>query len=102
MTLLQTAGSWSTALALLAAPVLAGPLRLGLPEALLYGGSRRVLATLLAADDRSTVELMTAFYRGLPNAGAAAALAQAQRQLRRRADTAHPRHWAGFVLHGEP
>ncbi len=76
----------------------------GLTRAFLHAGSGAVLASLWEVDDRSTLELMRAFYARLPGSGAAAALATAQRALLAGPDPelAHPYHWAPFVLIGAP
>jgi len=77
----------------------------GLARAFLLAGSRSVLATLWPVDDRSTVELMEGFYRGLGRStdgfAQARALAQAQREMLRSAEHKHPYYWAPFVLAGQ-
>ena len=76
----------------------------GLTQAFLQAGSRSVLATLWAVDDRSTVDLMKEFYTRLEDTGVqgdkAVALAQAQRALRATDGYRHPYYWAPFVLVG--
>jgi len=73
----------------------------GLTRAFLFAGSPSVLATLWEVDDRSTLELMRAFYGGLRGANKAAALAGAQRKLRNgNGRYRHPYYWAPFVLVG--
>ena len=83
----------------------AGDAFVGLTRAFLLAGSRSVLATLWAVDDRSTVELMEGFYRRLYQAGSAngqaLALAQVQRKLRSSTSYEHPFYWAPFVLVGQ-
>ena len=78
----------------------------GLMRAFLYAGAASLVLSLWPVEDRSTAELMTAFYRGLA-AGQpkAAALREAQLSFIRReglADraTAHPYIWAPFFLVG--
>jgi CHAT domain-containing protein/Tfp pilus assembly protein PilF len=83
---------------------------LGLTRAFQYAGARSVLATLWSVSDRSTARLMRSFHAslrsGLPKDQA---LREAQVQLIRESrrsgqddvDTAHPFHWAGFVLIGD-
>lgn len=75
----------------------------GLTRAFLHAGSDAVLASLWEVDDRSTLELMRAFYARAGGAGPAAALAEAQRALLSspREDLSHPYHWAAFVLVGD-
>ncbi len=76
----------------------AGEGLVGLARAFLVGGTRQVVASEWPVDS-SAAELMGAFYsqleRGLPPA---AALRAAQLALRRQPATAHPIHWAGFVV----
>ena len=75
----------------------------GLTRAFLRAGSGAVLASLWEVDDRSTPELMKAFYGRLSAAGPAAALASAQRSMLGSRDSrlSHPYHWAPFVLVGD-
>ena len=73
----------------------------GLIRAFLSAGSASVLATLWHVDDRSTLDVMQEFYGRLGNTGEAAALAEAQRVIRRRGGRyEHPYFWAPFVLVG--
>lgn len=76
---------------------------LGWSQGFLYAGARRVMVSLWQVDDESTAALMGRFYRAMLHEGAspAAALRQAQDELRRDLRWRHPRHWAGFVLIGE-
>jgi CHAT domain-containing protein/tetratricopeptide (TPR) repeat protein len=76
----------------------------GMTRAFLQVGSTSVLATLWEVEDRSTVDLMKAFYghlgpeeRRLDKAGA---LASAQRTMLSRPSYEHPYYWAPFVLVG--
>ncbi|HVD59820.1 MAG TPA: CHAT domain-containing protein [Gemmatimonadaceae bacterium] len=73
----------------------------GLVQAFLQGGARDVLASLWPVDDRATAQLMEEFHRRY-SAGRtpASAIAEAQRVLLRRPNTASPFYWAGFVLNG--
>ncbi len=74
----------------------------GLTRAFLHAGSGAVLASLWEVDDRSTPELMKAFYGRLAGVGPATALAAAQRSMLASGTAlAHPYHWAPFVLVGE-
>ena len=59
------------------------------------------MASLWEVDDRSTLELMRDIYSRLVNERPAAALAGAQREMLRDERSAHPYHWAAFVLVGE-
>ena len=82
--------------------VLSGEGVLGLGSAFLVAGVPAVVATLWPVDDRATCCLMERFYEELATGRcAAAALARARRALRRDPVTAHPFHWAGFVLIGD-
>jgi CHAT domain-containing protein len=76
----------------------AGEGLVGLARAFLVGGTRQVVASEWPVDS-SAAGLMGAFYshleRGMPPA---AALRAAQLALRRQPATAHPIHWAGFVV----
>jgi CHAT domain-containing protein len=77
----------------------AGEELVGLTRAFLSAGSRHVLATLWAVNDRSTAGLMTDFYDRARGAPLPDALAAAQR--RRAHGTgpdAHPWNWAPFVV----
>ncbi|MFN7986954.1 MAG: CHAT domain-containing protein [Thermoanaerobaculia bacterium] len=74
----------------------------GLTRAFLHAGSGAVLASLWEVDDRSTPELMKAFYGRLASSNPSAALAAAQRaMLASGSPLSHPYHWAPFVLVGE-
>lgn len=72
----------------------------GLAATWLAKGARAVLASLWRVDDRSTARLMGHFYRALarPGTNPAAALREAQLELKADRLTAAPRHWAAFVL----
>jgi len=76
----------------------------GLTRAFLHAGSEAVLASLWEVDDRSTLELMRAFYGRLAQGGPTAALAAAQRSMLAGGDgaLARPYDWAAFVLVGVP
>lgn len=74
-----------------------------LTRAFLLAGAGSVVATLWKVDDRSTLDVMRAFYRRLETARAetpAEALALAQRELAASARYAHPYYWAPFVVLG--
>lgn len=74
---------------------------LGLSRAFHYAGARSVLMTLWGVSDASTAVFMERFYRRL-RAGDPkdVALQKAQRALRKDPRTAHPFHWAPFLLSG--
>lgn len=76
---------------------------LGLVRAFHYAGARSVLASLWSVSDRSTAELMRAFYAQLKRGVSKdEALRQAQLELLRQGDArAHPFHWAAFQLSGD-
>jgi CHAT domain-containing protein len=80
----------------------AGEGMIGLTRAFHYAGARSVLSSLWPVSDRSTPILMARFYARL-HAGFPTdlALAEAQRQLLRDRDLAHPYAWAGFALNGD-
>jgi len=80
----------------------------GLSSIVQERGARHVVATLWQVEDASTAELMRALYERLENPAAdlAAALEDAQREMRARVEGgihpyAHPYYWAGFVVSGE-
>ena len=85
------------------ADVPAGDEWVSLSQSFLMAGARNVLATLWPVEDRSTAELMKAFYEELA-AGAPedVALASAQRRAIRNSKWPLPFHWAAFVLVGGP
>jgi CHAT domain-containing protein/tetratricopeptide (TPR) repeat protein len=76
---------------------------MGLTRGFLYAGVPRVVASLWKVQDRTTAELMVRFYRAMWQGGLppAAALREAQRQLRRDRRYRSPYSWAGFVLQGD-
>jgi CHAT domain-containing protein/tetratricopeptide (TPR) repeat protein len=65
-------------------------------------GASRVLASLWKVDDEATTALMARFYERLLTGerSPAAALRQAQRDVRRQPRWAHPFYWSGWVLQG--
>lgn len=70
-----------------------------LAHAVILAGADEVVAPLWRIDDATSASFMTALYdafeQGLPPA---AAVAEAQARLARRAATAHPFQWAGFAV----
>jgi len=74
----------------------------GLTRSFLAAGAGRVLVSLWRVDDRATSELMDRFYGALfDGRSAAAALRQAQLDLRAEPAWSAPYYWAGFVLQGD-
>lgn len=75
---------------------------LGLTHGFFDAGSAQVLVSLWSVDDEAASLLMTRFYEGLLSEGLdpAAALRQAQQQLRRQPGFEAPYYWAEFALHG--
>jgi CHAT domain-containing protein/tetratricopeptide (TPR) repeat protein len=84
------------------ASTLAGEGALGLASAFLCSGARSVVATLWPVEDRVAERFMAQFYASLSRGRTvAAAVADGQRALRARSDTAQARDWAAFVAAGE-
>jgi CHAT domain-containing protein len=77
---------------------------LGLPRAFFYAGAPQVLVSLWSVSDRSTSQLMSAFYTELvrKDRTEGEALLRAKEKLRRSDTFAHPFYWAPFVLMGAP
>ena len=75
----------------------------GLARGFLYAGASRVVASLWAVDDRTTVAFMENFYRALwlDRRAPAEALAVAQREVAAERRTRDPAFWAGWVLLGD-
>ena len=75
----------------------------GLANQFRRAGVPRLLASLWKVSDTSTQALMARFYEGLGQGRTPPeALAAAQRALHASPETAHPFHWAPFVLIGSP
>jgi CHAT domain-containing protein/tetratricopeptide (TPR) repeat protein len=76
---------------------------MGMTRGFFYAGAERVLVSLWNVNDRVTVELMRRFYHGMlvEKLSPAAALRQAQDEIRRQPRWQAPYHWAGFTLQGE-
>jgi CHAT domain-containing protein/tetratricopeptide (TPR) repeat protein len=71
----------------------------GLVRAFLVAGASRIVASLWAVDDATTMQFMGVFYQALKRgATPASALREAQRNLMK--THPHPFHWAAFVLYG--
>jgi CHAT domain-containing protein len=83
--------------------VIPGEGTIGLARAFQVAGARTLVASQWDVDDRSTAELMTAFYANL-EAGASTveALRRARLQLAaEHPELAHPFHWASFEVRGD-
>jgi CHAT domain-containing protein len=76
---------------------------MGLTRAFLYAGAPRVIVSLWNVNDRATAELMSSLYRRMLREGKrpAAALREAQLELRKQKQWESPYYWAAFVQHGE-
>ena len=75
--------------------------RTGLVEGFLLAGARNVLGTLFPVEDGATADFMVAFEEELRQRQPIDALATVQRALASGdGSTAHPGHWAAFVLAG--
>jgi len=75
----------------------------GLTQAFMYAGARRVVVSLWNVNDKATAELMRRFYRGMLKQGLtpAAALRQAQGEMAQDPQWQAPYYWAAFVLQGD-
>jgi len=75
---------------------------LGLPAGFLAAGAHSVVSSLWRVDDRSTCELMKAFYRNLieKKLPPAKALREAQLWLRKQPQYASPYYWGAFQVSG--
>jgi CHAT domain-containing protein len=76
---------------------------IGLTRGFMYGGARRVAATLWSVDDRATAQMMAHFYDRLlrQHAAPASALRSAQLEMLRDPRWSDPYFWAAFTLHGD-
>ncbi|MEM7048857.1 MAG: CHAT domain-containing tetratricopeptide repeat protein [Acidobacteriota bacterium] len=76
---------------------------LGLTRAFMHAGAPRVVVSLWDVSDEATAQLMTRFYRALleERLPVAAALRQAQQEMRREKRWSAPYYWAGFVVQGD-
>jgi len=75
---------------------------LGLTSAFLSAGVPVVVSSRWAVDDDATAKLMEQFYRGMARGmSPAAALRDAQLDMRRHPHTQHPFYWAGFSVSGD-
>jgi len=73
---------------------------IGLTRSFIYAETPSVIATLWKVNDYAAKELMVAFYKHLKRKSKAEALRAAQQEIRKKFP--QPRHWAGFVLTGDP
>jgi len=76
---------------------------LGLTRGFMYAGASSVMASLWKVDDEATAELMRQFYDSLlrKKMTPAAALMNAQNEIRRKPEWRSPYYWAAFTLQGE-
>ncbi|NIM47709.1 MAG: CHAT domain-containing protein [Gemmatimonadales bacterium] len=72
-----------------------------LAQALLYAGTRNVVATLWRIDDAGAAELAERFYAALGEDSPAEALAQAQRDMLVHGRYSSPYYWAAYQLSGD-
>ena len=74
----------------------------GMARAFLYAGTPVVVASLWPVEDEATQTLMAAFHQRVQaGGGIAAALAEAQADVRRQPRWAAPYYWAGFIVLGD-
>jgi CHAT domain-containing protein len=83
------------------AAVRGGDELVGLSRAFIYAGTPRIIVSLWSVNDASTGELMKSLYKNMKNGGPAAALRQAQIDLKNNPDFANPFFWAPFQLVGD-
>jgi len=76
---------------------------LGLTRGFMHAGATRVIASLWKVDDAATADLMARFYKAMLQQGLrpAAALRQAQEELREQKRWSSPYYWGAFVLQGD-
>jgi CHAT domain-containing protein len=110
LTALEVAGLdlWGTKLVVLSAcdtgigEVKNGDGVYGLRRALVLAGAESQMMSLWPVSDRSTSDLMVAYYTKLTNGdGRGGALRHVQLQMLRGTPRAHPYYWAGFILSGQ-
>ncbi len=82
---------------------IAGEGLVGLTRGFMYAGATRVVASLWKVDDMATADLMARFYRGMlkESLRPAAALRQAQIEMRAQKRWSDPYYWGAFTLQGE-
>jgi CHAT domain-containing protein len=77
---------------------------IGLTRGFMYGGARRLTASLWQVDDAATSEFMGRFYRamlGEKRLSPASALRAAQIEMSKQKQWRSPYYWAAFVIQGE-
>ncbi|MBV9497011.1 MAG: CHAT domain-containing protein [Acidobacteria bacterium] len=76
---------------------------ISLTRGFMYGGAKRVMATLWSVDDRGTAKLMAQMYESMlqKHEPPARALREAQLAMLRNPRWSDPYYWAAFTLHGE-
>lgn len=76
---------------------------IGLTRGFMYAGASRVMASLWSVSDQATAEFMAAFYKALEQEKMlpAAALREAQMEMRKQDMWKSPYYWAAFQLQGE-
>jgi CHAT domain-containing protein len=75
----------------------------GLRRALAVAGARTQVLSLWQVSDTSTSDLMKRYYQKvIAGAGRSAAMHETQRELLGRSASAHPFHWAAFIVSGHP
>jgi CHAT domain-containing protein len=80
--------------------IVSGDELVGLVRGFLYAGARSLLVSLWNVSDRSTAELMRAFYTHLKQSkNISLSLCYAMREMRERYQ--HPYYWAPFILMGK-
>jgi CHAT domain-containing protein/tetratricopeptide (TPR) repeat protein len=78
----------------------------GLTQAFMYAGAKRVVMSLWSVDDASTAALMTSFYHGMLKEGKRPAEALRAAQIEMLTHSAHkqwqsPYYWAPFIIEGD-
>ena len=74
----------------------------GLRRSFFEAGTESLVMSLWSISDRSTREMMTAYYAGLKQGlGRGEALRQVQLAMLKRKDRQHPFYWASFIQSGE-
>jgi len=76
---------------------------MGLSQGFFYAGANTVVSSLWQVPDRATAELMRYFYTEMLQNGrtAAAALRQAQLEIRKQRRWSDPYYWAAFMVQGD-
>ena len=76
---------------------------IGLTRGFMYAGALSVVASLWKVDDEATAELMRHFYKFMlrDNFSPAAALREAQLELRKQKRWQSPYYWSGFIIQGQ-